>query len=453
MSEMEVEAPLEDMSLWALKRLGDGWQKEICRACLSEAKPPSPLFIGNETLADLVWRCAGVLPAQGDGLPEALCSRCCADLSIASQFRARVLKADRLLQHYTKTLVKSEQMDTIKEELISPEQIEDNICKQKKKKQPKTEHNAVLNVDIKCEFQYDDEVSDQRAHTPVIEDKQKPQSYTCEICKRPLRTKSSLQYHMKSMHSGKKRVGNVSGSGAERRFHCVECDYSTQYSQSLVYHKRVHTGEKPFKCDVCDRCFSQPGSLSSHKKTHSDKTYFTCAKCGKQFKYKETYESHKNVHIEEKKYTCPICSKKLKSRKTLEGHMSRHVNVKNYSCETCGATFVTHVDLLNHSRKHRAEKKYMCNLCDFRTYVKKGLETHLRRHTGERPFKCDLCELSCYTKGELKCHRRKHTREKNYSCPVCEMKFIYSPSVNKHMLKMHGIKYNRINIVDRRIIK
>lgn len=417
----------------------------MCRLCLNVSDDMTSLFASK--LDEQMLACIGVKALVDDGYPSAICPSCCSQLRAAHAFYTRCRRSDSLLHdYYLPSQVKSE----------SDQLFHNTNYKRSKKKHSEIENKEYL--DIKSESNDNDDfyadVGDDLCTEPNEVKDQGSKKFKCEVCDKLLSSKYTLKYHRKRVHdANKKKNGSVTGFGAHRRFHCDECNYSTPHSQSLVYHVRVHTGERPYKCDVCDKNFSQPGSLSSHKKIHSDKMYFTCAQCGKQFKYKETYEAHKNVHDNAKMFVCDLCNKGLKSKKTLEAHMNRHYNIKNFSCETCGVQFVTHVELLNHSKRHSAEKKFLCNLCDFKTYMKKTLSIHLRRHTGERPFKCEFCELCCFTKGELKCHLRKHTKEKNYNCPVCKMSFTHSSSVNKHMLKGHGVKYNRLNIVDRRIIK
>lgn len=397
----------------------------LCRLCLQPTGqgPDHHLIQGDNNR--ILKRCTGVTVTPP---LNRICIICLNYLNDMDTFRKRCRLINTLLLDYTNQDT-FEPLTHIKEEEEIVIEV-DPVIKQEEEEKDKTEK--------------------------IVDIQSKEGKFSCNICGKTLSNIYNLKSHIKHVHdenksenTGRRKLDSL----GKYKYQCDECNYSTPYSQSLTYHRRVHSGERPYSCKHCSKTFTQPSSLICHEKRHSDTTYFTCPECGKQFKLKDAYEKHKKVHSDIRPYVCPLCNKGLKSKQTFEGHMNRHNNVRNYSCETCGNCFVTLVELINHSKKHSGDKNYQCDKCPFKTYARKGLEAHTRRHTGERPFKCELCDLSCYTQGELKIHMRKHTKEKNYSCPVCEVRFIHSSSVNKHMLKSHGIKYAINKNVDRRTVK
>lgn len=475
----------------------------LCRLCLSEnTKKSKCLYEKNDNgcIADLVMLFARIQLNIGDGFPQIICELCQGELELANSFKLKCEKSNSLLKkfyingtfNYTVELVKpadlantdddiiklelpdddwikSEDGDDLESEAInyspSDSSLSDKVKYKIKKVKGLSKNSCSLpsseNVDIKPVGEDDGIKIVSKREESSVKKKQKKDNdnikFICELCSRPLASKNSLENHIRTMHSieRKNRVGHVTGYGANKKYHCSECAYSSAKRHNLVYHQRVHSGEKPFQCKLCNARFSQAGSLSGHSKTHSNVTYFMCPICGKQFKHKNKYERHKLVHNNIRKFPCQICNKSFKTNYALKQHINRHLNIRNYSCETCGATFVSSGALIIHRKKHdpRENEKYECSICDFKTRLKHNLVMHINRHSGDRPFKCEVCEFSAYDAASIRKHTKSHTREKNYACPLCNMKFIHSTSVNKHVLRLHGLKYKVSDFSDRRIIK
>lgn len=200
-----------------------------------------------------------------------------------------------------------------------------------------------------------------------------PESFLCEICARPCKTKESKKIHQFThFNEEEKRVELAAGR-----------------APWLVSRKLKDNEEGTFICGTCGKCFGMLRQLKKHEPIHRNKVI--CPKCGKSVT-RNWYKIYHSV------YKCPLDGGE--GRKG-EGHM----------CFECGKTFV---DLLQ---------------------FKKHIERMHSEEARQRRWICDKCGKGYKCKGDLRTHGMVHSEEMNWRCEDCGREFNQKRNLKRHSCK------------------
>ena len=121
---------------------------------------------------------------------------------------------------------------------------------------------------------------------------------------------------------------------------CDICNKNFSLQQTLIRHKRMHTGEAPFKCHICNKSIRWRYQLQRHCKTaHGELQPYKCGECGSLFRYSTYLRKHKESE-------CKSCLTSVHPKS--EDTQDNEDNL--YKCDKCDRTFRS----IHGVRRHRA---------------------------------------------------------------------------------------------------
>ncbi|XP_053966277.1 zinc finger protein 616 [Anastrepha ludens] len=109
-------------------------------------------------------------------------------------------------------------------------------------------------------------------------------------------------------------------------------------------------------------------------------------------------------------------------------------------CDICGNIYAKRGRMMEHRRRHDKELRFACELCDKRFHLREKLRKHMFLHTGGKPYKCSFCSRTFFYESVKKAHETVHSGVKPYVCDECNKAFAYAHALSKHKLIHADIK-------------
>ncbi|KAG6463458.1 zinc finger protein 2 homolog [Manduca sexta] len=115
--------------------------------------------------------------------------------------------------------------------------------------------------------------------------------YSCTKCSKIFRSESLYSAHYRRMHAESTLRGDAAPPWV-----CEICGKTVPNKSRLVYHQRIHTGERPYQCPQCPKSFTMSKLLRSHSRVHSNERPYACKYCPKTFKGPSALRGHEYMH-------------------------------------------------------------------------------------------------------------------------------------------------------------
>lgn len=312
------------------------------------------------------------------------------------------------------------------------------------------------------------------------------QPFTCDLCGKSFKRKSSLQDHIMIEMGMKNYVCDICG---------VKFLKQGYLNKHMNYHKMSNGEFQGFTCEVCGKRFSEKWRLGVHQRAvHKGGRFASCKCdiCGKLFAERYMVRVHKHQEHngdEYREYQCDICERKFLEQWMLKSHLRsthrdgarklycelcgrsdhlpqdcshRHA-LQKVPCMLCGDSFSSNIALRDHvisthdtvvgerlpvkeellettapASKLKENVLYVCAGCGKHFVSKQHLRTHELQENCFRPerYDCSQCDRSFTSKSSLSNHVMQHKKESAglpFRCEFCAKEFIAEESLQLHL--------------------
>ncbi|XP_035716621.1 zinc finger protein 433-like [Folsomia candida] len=298
-----------------------------------------------------------------------------------------------------------------------------------------------------------------KAHEITHQDKSVRQKFACKLCPKTFTCKVGFWRHRRDYHPSPENSSNTvrnEKNDTNLQVQCEICRKTLKNPTTLNMHMRsMHTNKPKSVCCYCPKEFAYPSGLRRHTKSFhrsEQRPRFPCnfSGCGKTFLDKDYAVKHfKKEHTESPvRFPCTLCDKEFKSRLALNQHISQHTTEKPFVCAACGRRFATMGVLKAHERTHQeksSRKEYKCLSCPQIFLCPTGLRNHVKSyHENQSNYPCTFYEKRLKSAPGLEYHvqaKYSTSKEFRYSSDKCGLKTLSKGNLTKHMDRIHeGIK-------------
>ena len=125
-------------------------------------------------------------------------------------------------------------------------------------------------------------------------------------------------------------------------------DHSEPTESSNLHSHDHYTEDKEYSCDICHKQFDSANSVMRHKRSHSGDRPYICKICGWGFNLSGNLNQHLAIHQKVKPFKCVYCGKTFARSNVLKAHVRCHTGERPYQCQLCGSKFIIGHNLKKH---------------------------------------------------------------------------------------------------------
>ncbi|XP_064420306.1 zinc finger protein 729-like isoform X2 [Latimeria chalumnae] len=220
------------------------------------------------------------------------------------------------------------------------------------------------------------QIADMRLKAPAVDE-----FFTCEICGKNYKYKSSFWKHMEE-HKNYDRSEGLENS-----------DKELEMSPMVPVGNDVPMGNM-FYCTACNESFQTENALLAHTEEHKDEGTSVDSGIDPSVSMEPNQYHLSSDHLGEDCYKCDICGKKYKYMSSFWKHKKEHevIGISDTMCHLCGAVFSRKGGLRDHIQfVHEGYRPYACAVCNQKFCRPSELNRHLeKRHAAMLPVQISI---------------------------------------------------------------
>ncbi|XP_011184137.2 zinc finger protein 484 [Zeugodacus cucurbitae] len=380
-----------------------------CRVCLTRTPKLrslyQPLDEGEEPPNEMLRLIAGITLEEADifeTLPKCICRNCELSLSLAYQFRIKVLHTHQIIEAYRKQVCSAN----------------DNEGKA----------NQSLHTSVKVEFEDMDNEIEATEEVYLHEES--------------INNGKEMKVEMLEMSFSDIDEINVDNEEEQQMLELNEDECKPEYLEEFYNESNIEASISETELQLQEE--------NQHNNAESDDT-----KTEELYPTKNTTTTTNKSNEEcDKKVNSQLCTNgdsevKKPAKKSYYKKKIKTNDNKAHICDICGNIYAKRGRMMEHRRRHDKELRYACELCDKRFHLREKLRKHMYIHKGGKPFKCSFCSRTFFYESVRKAHEAIHSGLKPYVCDVCNKAFAYAHALGKHKLIHADVKLYHCDYCDK----